>query len=56
MRRSHEALLRLIRDPEPMVRRNAATALAAFGDGAARPELVAMLKPYTVVSFHRAGS
>jgi len=44
----HEALLRLIRDPEPMVRRNAALALAAFGDGAARPELVAMLRPYTI--------
>jgi hypothetical protein len=46
----HDALLRLIHDPEPMVRRNAATALAAFGDGAGRPELVAMLQPYTVVA------
>ena len=44
----HEALLRLIHDPEPMVRRNAAPALAAFGDAAARPELVDMLQPYTV--------
>jgi biotin carboxyl carrier protein len=44
----HEALLRLIRDPEPLVRRNAAPALAAFGDAAARPELVDMLQPYTV--------
>ena len=44
----HEALLRLIQDPEPMVRRNAAPALAAFGDPAARPELVDMLQPYTV--------
>jgi biotin carboxyl carrier protein len=44
----HEALLRLIHDPEPMVRRNAAPALATFGDAAARPELVEMLKPYTV--------
>jgi biotin carboxyl carrier protein len=44
----HEALLRLVRDPEPLVRRNAAPALAAFGDAAARPELVDMLQPYTV--------
>jgi biotin carboxyl carrier protein len=44
----HEALLKLIHDPEPMVRRDAAPALAAFGDGAARPQLVEMLKPYTV--------
>ena len=46
----HEALLRLIRDPQPMVRRNAALSLAAFGDSAARPELALMLRPYTVAS------
>jgi biotin carboxyl carrier protein len=46
----HEALLRLIRDPQPMVRRNAALALAGFNDAVARPELVAMLRPYTVLS------
>jgi hypothetical protein len=44
----HEALLKLIHDPEPMVRRNAALGLAGFGDGAARGELVAMLRPYAV--------
>ena len=44
----HEALLRLIHDPEPMVRRNTALSLAGFGDGAARGELVAMLHPYLV--------
>ena len=44
----HEALLRLIHDPEPMVRRNAAPALAAFDDVAARPELVAMLQPFAI--------
>jgi len=43
-----QALLRLIQDPEPMVRRNASLALASFGDQAARPELAAMLRPYTV--------
>jgi len=46
----HEALLRLNHDREPMVRRNAAPALATFGDVAARPELVEMLKPYTVIA------
>jgi hypothetical protein len=46
----HEALLNLIHDPEPMVRRNAALSLAAFGDPAARPELVAMLRPYTIIA------
>jgi len=46
----HDALLRLIHDPEPMVRRNAALALAAFGDAAARPELVAMLRPFTIAA------
>jgi biotin carboxyl carrier protein len=44
----HEALLKLIHDPQPMVRRNAALSLAAFGDPTARPELIAMLRPYAV--------
>ena len=44
----HEALLGLIHDAEAMVRRNAALSLAGFGDGAARGELVAMLRPYAV--------
>ena len=46
----HEALLRLIHDPQAMVRRNAALSLAAFGDGAARPELISMLRPYTLTA------
>jgi biotin carboxyl carrier protein len=46
----HEALSRLIHDTQPMVRRNAALALAAFSDPAARPQLVAMLRPYTVLA------
>jgi biotin carboxyl carrier protein len=44
----HDALLKLIHDPQPMVRRNAALSLAACGDAAARPELLAMLRPYSV--------
>jgi biotin carboxyl carrier protein len=46
----HDTLLRLLHDPEPMVRRNAALGLAAFGDPAARPELLAMLRPHTVTA------
>jgi biotin carboxyl carrier protein len=46
----HNALLQLIHDTEPMVRRNAALSLAAFQDPAARPELVAMLRTYTVTA------
>jgi biotin carboxyl carrier protein len=46
----HEALLRLIHDSQPMVRRNAALGLAGFGDARARPELIAMLRPYTIVA------
>ena len=46
----HEALLRMIHDPEPMVRRNAALSLAAFNDPSARAELTAMLRPYAVTA------
>lgn len=46
----HEALLKLLADPQPMVRRNAALALSNFGDGAARPVLLTMLRPYTILS------
>ena len=46
----HEALLRLIHDSQSMVRRNAALSLAGFGDPAARAELVAMLRPFTVIA------
>ncbi|MEO8597390.1 MAG: HEAT repeat domain-containing protein [Candidatus Solibacter sp.] len=44
----HEALRQLLHDRAPMVRRNAALSLAAFGDTAARAELVAMLRPFAV--------
>jgi hypothetical protein len=44
----HAALLRLIHDPEPLVRRNAALSLVRFGDMNARPELLEMLRPYPV--------
>jgi biotin carboxyl carrier protein len=46
----HAALLKLVEDPEPIVRRNAALALVRFGDARCRPELLAMLRPYAVVA------
>ena len=42
----HDALLKLISDPEPLVRRNAALALSNFQDPAALPVLREMLRPY----------
>jgi biotin carboxyl carrier protein len=42
------ALARLVEDPEPIVRRNAALALVRFGDPRCRGELLAMLRPYAV--------
>ena len=47
-REFHEALLRLVKDQEPIVRRNAALALVRFGDRSGRPELVSVLAPYPV--------
>ncbi len=43
-------LQQLLRDPEPIVRRNAALALVRFGDATGRPELLAMLRPFVVTS------
>jgi hypothetical protein len=44
----HEALLKLLQDPEPLVRRNAALALVRFNDASGHGELVSILKPYPV--------
>ena len=46
----HQALLHLVHDPQPMVRRNAALALANYNDAEAEPQLDAMLQPYTIAS------
>ena len=46
----HAALLKLLEDPEPIVRRNAALALVRFGDPRSRGELQAMLRPITIRS------
>ena len=42
----HDALLRLLHDEEPIVRRNAALALVRFNDNSGREELVSVLQPY----------
>lgn len=44
----HDALRRLVADKEPMVRRNAALSLVRFADASGRPELISMLRPYSV--------
>jgi biotin carboxyl carrier protein len=46
----HEQLQKLVTDKEPIVRRNAALALVRFNDEAARPELLEMLQPFTVLA------
>ncbi len=44
----HQQLLRLVRDPSPMVRRNAALGLVRFGDREGRDEIRALLAPYSM--------
>ena len=44
----HQALLKLVRDQEPIVRRNAALALLRFNDGSGREELLSVLRPYSL--------
>jgi len=41
----HEALLKMLSDPSPMVRGNAALSLVRFGDATGRPQIVALLQP-----------
>jgi len=44
----HEALLKLLQDSEPLVRRNAALALVRFNDNSGSRELRLILEPYPV--------
>jgi HEAT repeat protein len=46
----HQELLRLLQDPNPMVRRNAALALVRFGDATGRAEVRSMLQPSSIVA------
>ena len=51
-RQFHDTLLTLLKDDEPLVRRNAALSLANFDDPAGRHVLRAMLRPFTVSTPH----
>jgi hypothetical protein len=46
----HQTLRRLVDDPAPLVRWNAALALARFSDAAGEPQLQAMLQPFTLTA------
>jgi len=46
----HQELLGLLRDPNPMVRRNAALALVRFHDASGLPEIRSMLQPSSVAA------
>lgn len=46
----HAALARLLEDPAPIVRRNAALGITRFGDASGRRELLAVLQPFQVLA------
>jgi len=46
----HEALLKMLSDPSPMVRGNAALSLVRFGDATGRPQIVALLRPAKILA------
>lgn len=46
----HDHLLQLLRDPSPMVRRNAALGLVRFGDASGLDEIRSLLAPYSMPS------
>jgi HEAT repeat len=46
----HGALLKMLGDPSPMVRGNAALSLVRFGDATGRPQIVALLQPAEINS------
>ena len=48
----HQALTILVQDSNPLVRRNAALSLVRFADERGRPEILNMLRPFTVRSTH----
>ena len=46
----HKTLLMMLQDSSPMVRGNAALSLVRFGDAAGRTQIVALLRPATIVA------
>jgi len=46
----HEALTKMLADPSPVVRGNAALSLVRFGDAAGRPQIVALLQSVRITA------
>jgi len=46
----HDTLCRMLSDPSPLVRGNAALSLVRFGDASGRPQIVALLQPIRITS------
>ena len=46
----HETLLKMLQDPSPMVRGNAALSLVRFRDSSGRPQIVALLQPARIIA------
>jgi hypothetical protein len=46
----HETLLKMLQDPSPMVRGNAALSLVRFGDASGRLHIVALLQPARILA------
>lgn len=46
----HETLLKMLADPSPMVRGNAALSLVRFGDATGHPQILALLQPAQITS------
>src|SRR5947209_4029155 len=46
----HEAILKMLNDPSPMVRGNAALSLVRFKDASGRPQIVALLLPARIIA------
>jgi hypothetical protein len=46
----HDALLKMLADPSPMVRGNAALSLVRLGDATGRPQIVALLEPAQIAA------
>jgi biotin carboxyl carrier protein len=44
----HETMLKMLNDPSPLVRGNAALSLVRFGDATGRPQILALLQPAEV--------
>jgi HEAT repeat len=46
----HDTLLKMLADPSPMVRGNAALSLVRFGDASGRPQILVLLQPAHITS------